>query len=43
MIPEDRRRALARTRAAQNTGRTMVEQMLVLVAGTAALLLFLVV
>jgi hypothetical protein len=42
MIPEDRRKALARTRAAQDTGRALVEQTLVLMAGAAALLLFLV-
>ena len=43
MIPEDRRRALARTRAAQDTGRSMVEQTLVLITGAGALLLFLLV
>jgi hypothetical protein len=41
MIPEDRRRALARTRAARANGRDWAEQTLVLLAGAAALLLFL--
>ena len=44
MIPEDRRRALARTRAARqaDTRRSVAEQMVVLATGAAALLLFLV-
>ena len=41
MIPEDRRRAGARTRAAR--GASQIEQAMVLVAGATALLLFLVV
>ena len=43
MIPEDSRRALARTRAARDAGRAVVEQTMVLVVGAAALLLLLVV
>ena len=43
MIPEDRRRALARTRSAQQTGRSIAEQTLVLITGAGALLLLLLV
>ena len=40
MIPEDRRRVLARTCAAREAGRLVAGQMLVLLGGAAALLLF---
>ena len=43
MIPEDRRRALARSRAARETEGRPVEQVMVLLGGTGALLLLLLV
>ena len=43
MIPEDRRRALARTRATREAESRPFEQALVLLGGTAALLVLLLV